>query len=99
MHREDLLELLRERPFEPIDVSLSDGRSIRIRHPDQAVVTNRKLFVGLAQIKDHRKRLVSPDRVERAAIDWILVDLVHIVSAEPTNGTHPSSGRHLRKRR
>lgn len=95
MRREEIQKLLRQRPFEPIELSLSDGRSVVIRHPDQAVATPRHLYVGLAQIKRGRKRLYSPRDGDAFGKDWILLDVVHIVNAEPTNG---ATDRPKRKR-
>lgn len=78
------------RPFEPIEVALSDGRSVIIRHPDQVVVSERHLIVGVAQVR--RTRLLStPSRSESIAKDWLLVNLVHIVTGEPTNCHRPSN--------
>ncbi|MEE8169855.1 MAG: hypothetical protein V3T70_04840 [Phycisphaerae bacterium] len=94
MQAEALRSLLREHPFEPIELSLSDGRSIAVRHPDQAAVTARKVFVGLADLR-RRSQLASPANGATIAKDWILVDLVHIVSVEPLNG----SGERARRRR
>ncbi len=93
MQAEELRTLLKSQPFEPIALSLSDGRMITIRHPDQAAVSMRKLFVGLAKIKRPR-RLATPSDGESVAKDWILVDLTHIVSAEPENGHHGKKRRH-----
>ena len=86
MRGEEIQDLLRERPFKPIELALSDGRSVIIRHPDQAVATPRHLYVGLAQIKRGRKRLSSPKDGDTFGKDWILLDVLHIVSAEPANG-------------
>ena len=38
MRPEDILELLRARPFEPFRVCLSDGSTYEIQHPDMAIV-------------------------------------------------------------
>ena len=86
MQSEVIRDLLRGRPFEPIELALSDGRSVVIRHPDQAVVSRRHLYVALAHVKQGRKRLASPRDGVTIATEWILLNLVHIVSAEPANG-------------
>jgi len=85
MDRDDLQEVLRERPFSPIEVGLTDGRSILVRHPDQVMVTRRKAVFGLTQVKNGRKRLVTPDNDDRSVKDWLMVDLLHVVSAEPAD--------------
>lgn len=86
MQSEVIRDLLRGQPFEPIELALSDGRSVEIRHPDQAVVSRRHLYVALAHVKQGRKRLASPKDGETIATEWILLNLVQIVSAEPANG-------------
>jgi hypothetical protein len=97
MQADEVRVLLKARPFEPIEIGLSDGRKVRIRHPDQAAVSQRKLFVGLAKI--HRAgRLVSPADGDEIATDWILIDVIHIVSAEPVNGDRPTGRRRARRR-
>ncbi len=92
MQSVDLNELRRKRPFEPIELGLSDGRSVVVRHPDQMVVAKRHVILGLAQIKQGRKRLSTPTNGDTIAKDWMLLDVVHIVSAEPENG-EPSKRR------
>jgi hypothetical protein len=81
MRREDLRTLLKAVPFMPIRVGLSDGRSILIRHPDQAIVTDRVLMVGLAQI-GVSARLVTPASGDVFARGAFHVDLLHILSVE-----------------
>ena len=84
MTREDIRGLIRATPFVPIRVALTDGRYILIRHPDQAVVTGRRLFVGLVRI-GRSPPLATPASGDEFASDWLLVDLLHIVSAEPVD--------------
>lgn len=85
MRAADFKKLLRAEPFEPIDVALSDGRSVRIRHPDQVVVAERHLLVGLAEI-ERSKPLATPAARDAIARDWIIVNLLHIAAVTPTNG-------------
>lgn len=97
MQADEVRVLLKARPFEPIELGLSDGRKVLIRHPDQAAVSNRKVFVGLAKIHQPR-RLASPTDGDEIAKDWILIDVVHIVSAEPVNGHKSGVQRRTRRR-
>lgn len=100
MDRQDLREVLGERPFAPIEVGLTDGRSVLVRHSDQVIVTHRKAIFGLAQVKNGRKRLLTPDNGDRLVKDWLMVDLLHVVSAEPVAGRRVSGrGRHRPKKR
>ncbi|MBI3835824.1 MAG: hypothetical protein HY287_15975 [Planctomycetes bacterium] len=93
MNDEEVRTLLRRRPFTPIELALSDGRSITIRHPDQAAVSRRTLYVALVKMKPNLSRMTTPSTGEEIAKDWLLLDLIHIVSAEPANGAHPTRPR------
>ena len=90
MRPNDLKKLLKSEPFEPIMLALSDGRSVTIRHPDQAVVAERHILVGLATI-ERSGPLRTPGTGDAVARDWIIVNLLHIASIEPVspNGKKP----------
>lgn len=90
MTAEDIKTLVRKEPFEPIEIGLSDGRSVLIRHPDQVVVAKRHVIFGLAQQRSRRANASTPDDGDAVAKDWLLVDLVHVVSAESINGDGPN---------
>ena len=87
--------MLKKQPFEPILLALTDGRSVLIRHPDQATVSERVMFVGLAKIR-RTGPLATPRSGEEIAKDWLLIDLLHIATIEPANGA--GNGRARRKR-
>ena len=95
MRANEMRRLLKAEPFKPIRVGLSDGRSIIVRHPDQAVVSEQKLIVGVARVERSRPS-VTPRSGDTIAKDWIMVDLLHIVSVEPGNGR---SAKQARKQR
>jgi hypothetical protein len=80
------LELVRRRPFEPIELCLSDGRAVVVRHPDQIIVSERHVILGLSRIKYGRQRMSTPKDGLAGAKDWMLIDIRHVVSAEPANG-------------
>jgi hypothetical protein len=82
MRAADVRQFLQARPFEPIRVGLSDGRSVLIRHPDQAVVSNRYLFVGVTKI-GRSEPMVTPESSDTVARDAFWVNLLHVVSVEP----------------
>ena len=69
MRPEDLLELLRTRPFKPFRIFAMDGRTYDVRHPDQALVLRSRVILPL-----HSGSGV-PEGSEHLA-------LVHIVRAE-----------------
>ena len=75
MTLDNVLELLRRRPFEPFRVVTSSGQTYEIRHPEMAWPIRNGLYVGLGG----RGRLP-----ERAAF----VSLLHISAIEtlPGNG-------------
>ena len=98
MRPTDLKEILKREPFEPVQIGLSDGRSILIRHPDQVVISDRQLIVGLAHVRRSRP-LRTPDSDDAIAKDWIMVSLLHVVTAEPANGRRVTTKRKRKKRR
>ncbi len=85
MRPTDLKKLLRTEPFSPLRLGLSDGRAVVIRHPDQAVVAQRHLLIGLARIA-RSTPLQTPRSGGEVAKDWLIVNLLHIATIEPENG-------------
>jgi hypothetical protein len=71
MRRDELLRLLREQPFRPFRLRLSNGIVPEVRHPDMAIVTPSALYVGVPATG-------NPPEV---ADDIVIVALLHIVSA------------------
>lgn len=61
MKAEELIELLAERPFVPLRLRLSNGRTHEIRHPEMAIVGEDVIAIGVAGNGDSlpRIRLVS----------------------------------------
>jgi hypothetical protein len=47
MRPDDVLQLLRARPFQPFRISLSDGKRYEVRHPDMAIVARSTVMVGV----------------------------------------------------
>ena len=65
MHAEDLIELLEERPFVPLRLHLSNGRTHDVRHPEMAIVGRNVVALGV-QANDNdlpRIRLVSVSHI------------------------------------
>ena len=93
---DEVRRVLKKQPFEPLQFCLTDGRAIIVKHPDQATVSERVLFVGLTKVK-RTGPLSTPASGEEIAKDWIIVDLLHIATIEPANGA--GHGRSKRKRR
>ena len=47
MIAQDLLKLLRARPFQPFRIHGSDGRARDVRHPDEALVLRTRVILPL----------------------------------------------------
>jgi hypothetical protein len=69
MSPEDLLELLRTRPFVPFRSFATDGRTYEVRHPDQALVLRARIILPLPALNG------IPERSEHLA-------LIHVVRFE-----------------
>ncbi len=83
MTPEELRDELRQQPFEPFRLVMSDGEGYDIRHPDLLWVGQRTAYVGLTG---------QPGQTffERA----VKVDLFHIIRTGPldTAQTPPANG-------
>lgn len=69
MRPEDLLELVRKRPFEPFRIHVTDGKAYDIRHPDGIIVLRSRAVVGAGRdngLPDHLEHLalVHVTRIE-----------------------------------
>ncbi len=73
MEPADILEFVRRRPFKPFQITLTDGRTYEVQHPELAMVGLSTVVIGVPA-PNH------PDPVFQRAIT---VDLAHIMEAEP----------------
>jgi hypothetical protein len=73
MRPEDLLVQLRKRPFQPFRLTLTDGRSYEILHPELAMVGRSTVIIGLAR----------PGEPEPVFDLHVTVSLLHIMQIEP----------------
>ena len=62
----DLLALLRVRPFEPLRIYASDGRTYNIHHPDQAMVLLKRVILPIPTAGE------VPERSEHLALNRIV---------------------------
>lgn len=85
MRSQEIRNALRRTPFTPVLLALSDGRSVLIRHPDQVVVTERSVFVGLARVERSRP-LATPSTAEAIAREGLWLNMLQIVAIESANG-------------
>ncbi len=81
----DLRKVLKKEPFEPVRLCLSDGRAVVIRHPDQVVVSDRHVYVGLATLESS-SRLSTPKDGNTIGKDWLWISIIHVAAVEPVNG-------------
>ncbi len=80
MSPEELRDALRQTPFEPFRLVMTDGTGHEIRHPDLLWVGRRSAMIGLTG--DPAQTLY-----ERA----IRVDLLHVIRLEPLEANPPAS--------
>ncbi|MEM6330111.1 MAG: hypothetical protein AAF790_07675 [Planctomycetota bacterium] len=70
MKPESLIELLAERPFRPLLLRLSDGRSHEVRHPELAIVGEDFVTIGIPR-----------DEESKVAVKLTHCTLSHLVEA------------------
>jgi len=80
--REDVLENLEKRPFEPFRICMSDGRAYKVTHPDLCSPSRNTVYVG-----------VPDPRLRRTVVRMDQCAYVHIVRFEPLNGKRRRSSR------
>ncbi len=72
----DLRTLLAKRPFKPIRLTISGGKTIDVRHPELCMAGYTSAFIGFPSPEDADTPVFAR---------YILVDMDHIVSAEPVD--------------
>ncbi len=73
MAPEELVAVLRRRPFVPFRITLTEGTTYEIRHPELCMAGRRSAVIGVPAPGD-------PDRLFDRSVT---VDLLHIVQIEP----------------
>src|SRR5438046_1853050 len=78
MSPEELRDTLRQQPFEPFRLVLTDGEGYDVRHPDLLWIGKRTAYVGLTG---------QPGQTffERA----VKVDLLHVIRTVPLDAATP----------
>jgi hypothetical protein len=82
MRPEDVREFLRRQPFRPFRLTLTDGRTYDVMHPELAMVGRSWVQVGLAR----------PGDPENIAERLISVSLLDIMQIEPLESVVPPPG-------
>ena len=72
MRSDDVLRLVRRRPFEPFRIHLSDGTVYQIKGPEMAIVERSTVHVGV------------PLPGQTDTLIEVVVSLLHITRLEPT---------------
>jgi hypothetical protein len=73
MRPEDVLSDLRKQPFQPIRLTLTDGRTYEIQHPELAMVGRSSMTIGL----------MRPQEAEPIYDRMVSVSPLHIMQVEP----------------
>ncbi|MEN0110380.1 MAG: hypothetical protein AAF805_06615 [Planctomycetota bacterium] len=60
--REEISQRIAAAPFEPFVIALSDGKELTVSHPDQAMLTEQRLYVAEGDTV-HRCALLHVTRV------------------------------------
>jgi hypothetical protein len=76
MRPDDVLQLLRARPFQPFRISLSDGQQYEVRHPEMAIVSRSTVLVGVP----------GPRGLDEPVEKVVACALVHITRMEVLDG-------------
>jgi len=71
MRPEDVREFLRRRPFRPFRLTLTDGRTHGVMHPELAMVGRSWVAVGLARPED-------PENIAERLFSVSLLDIMQI---------------------
>ena len=98
MRSEDLKRILKKEPFAPIQLGLSDGRRVLIRHPDQIVISPRHVYIGLTAVS-RRGTPKTPADGDTLPVEFLWLDPVHIVSVEPPEGNGHRPRRATQRKR
>ena len=80
MRHEHLREFLRKEPFRPFRVTLTDGRTYDIRHPELVALGRSSLFIGFP----------ARDDPEPVYDNYVVVSLLHVMQVQPVDAVESS---------
>jgi hypothetical protein len=80
MEREELRRLLKQKPFRPFRVLLTDGRQFDINHPEMNLLARSFIKIGIPE----------PNLPDPICDHLVFVPLAQIVRVEPLPGTASS---------
>ena len=73
MRPEDIRGFLQQSPFRPFRVTLTDGRTYEVRHPELAMVWRSTIAIGLP----------APTETNPVYDKLVTVSLLHVMQVEP----------------
>jgi len=85
MSLEDLLRALRRCPFQPFRVSVTDGSSYEVRHPELCMAGARSVIIGFPSS-------TYPDQVYERFVEIDLQQMTRLEPLPPSNGGNGQSG-------
>ncbi len=80
MRPEDIRDFVGRRPFRPFRITLTDGRTYDVRHPELAMVGRSTVALGLP----------APDDPQPIYDRLVTVSLLHIMQVEPVEAAGAS---------
>jgi hypothetical protein len=80
MRPDDILQLLRQRPFQPFRIHLSNGALYEVRHPELALVSRSTMYIFKP----------AADLPYPGVENYDLIALVHINHVEPLPTSSPA---------
>jgi hypothetical protein len=78
MRREELVEVIHARPFQPFRLYVSDGRTFDVRHPEMLLVARHSASIGVPEMGGGE----VPGEVYPKMDRFALVDLMHVTGIE-----------------
>lgn len=79
MDPQELASAVRRRPFTPFRLTLTEGSTYDVRHPEFCMVGKRSAIVGLAPL----------DEAQQLFDYSVTLDLLHVVKLEPLESLAP----------
>ena len=79
MRPQDIQQFLRKVPFRPFRLTLTDGRTYDVRHPELLAIGRSSLIVGLPE-----------DKEEPFFDDYVVVSLLQVMQAQPVKTAESS---------
>ena len=75
MRPDDIRQLIRQAPFRPFRLTLTDGCTYDIRHPELIALGRSSLFIGLPR----------QDDPEPVYDEYVIVSLLHVMQVQPVD--------------